>query len=292
LPPVRNLVAAEDPRVLDLAANNAADPYWEGFRPDDFRDDELDIPRAWRAKGYEPVADLISAWIGRPIGVGTVRGWWRLDLQRRRSQSLPPPDAIIKRKGGVLLPGWSDQTIREWLSNKERPFKTDKVDMASYLAWDGSHDEVDPAVLALVQNNHERGIHPDGMAQTARARPTDSGAQAFMVPLAYLTLGYEPMARYISTIQGRPVSENTICKTWRDELLREGGPWSQHMPMPDALIARGSRAELLPGWSGATIEAWLPTRPGSGNHTRGEERRGRGSQQWWAEREAAEVVTA
>jgi hypothetical protein len=287
LPPVRNLLDV-DPRVLALATDNAANPYWDGSRPNDHTDDELDIPRAWRAKGYEPVAELISAWLGRNVGAGTVRGWWRLDLRRGRSQSMPPPDAIIKRKGGVLLPGWSDETMREWLSNKasDRPFKTDMINMGTYLEWDDAHDEVAPELLALIAGN-----------KAERMVPTFALQRYDGVPAAYLSLGYEPAARAISEARGIPVSENTVCKAWRDDLLRvndvgEPAPYSRSMPVPDALISRGARAELLPGWTRATIEAWLPTRPGSGNHTRGEERRGRGSQQWWAEREAAEVVTA
>lgn len=293
MPPVRNYTAIEDPRVLDLVANNAADPYWDGFRPDQRVDDDLDvtIPRAWRAKGYEPVAELISAWIGRPLDVGTVRGWWRLDLQRRRSQSLPPPDAIIKRRGGVLLPGWADQTIREWLSNKDRPFKPAAISMTTYLEWDSTHDEVDPAVVALINNNRARGVPMNEQGTTVRARVEyQRAAKAFDVPLAYLALGHEPAARVIAAIQGRPLSEDTVRKAWASDVLRPE-PWSQYIAMPDALISRGSAERLLPGWAGGTIEAWVPTRPGSGNHTRGDQRRGHNSREEKA-RLAGEVVSA
>lgn len=280
--------SSEDPRVIELIKNNLSNETWNGHRPGDPGRDEGEIPRAWRAKGYESVASLINAWIGgtratasRPwsIDARIVRGWWRTDLANRRSESLPPPDAIIKRAGDTLLPGWADETIREWLSSDHLVNgKVAEMDHATYLAWDEITDEIDPYVVAYIDGNAEHGIQPN----RAGAVRMKHGGETFTLPPAYLALGYQFTAQVMSDLTGHSVSDNTVCKYWRDDLLRDYRPedgtvdsYSRYIAIPDAIIGRGPRGlDLLPGWSRGTIEVWLPTRPGSGNHTRGENRRG------------------
>jgi len=267
--PIRDLVTTEDPRVIKLIAANLANPRWSQRRPGE-RAETDSIPRAWRAKGYEPVAGLIGAWVGKHVDVGTIRSWWRIDIARGESDFLPPPDAIIKRKGGTLLPGWSDETIREWLTIEHPMDWTDTARAKGYLEWDSANDEIDPYVVALAAGNQAKGM---SIPFSTRDLPT-----------AYVALGYQFAAQVISEAQGRPIADNTITKYWRDDLLRPDrrnpdfvDAYSRLMPVPDVIVARGSRSDLLPGWSRSTIEAWIPTRPGPGNHTAGMTRRGHNS---------------
>jgi hypothetical protein len=266
LPPVRDTLSAQDPRAIALAVGNLKADRWKHARPGE-RKVTNPIPRALRAKGYEPVTALISAWVGEHIDVGTVRSWWRFDLAREESSYLPPPDAIIKRKGGTLLPGWADETIREWLSGREG-----ERNWETYLAWDEANDEVDPDVVALLAGNQERDIR-------AFSQPPRLDG----VPATYLALGYKYAATAITEAQGRTVNEYTVCNYWREDILRDyqldpgfSDAYSLRMPVPDAIISRGPRGKLLPGWTEATIKAWVPTRPGAGNRTSGHLRRGSG----------------
>jgi hypothetical protein len=270
LPPVRDLQSAQDPRAIALAIGNRQTDRWKAGRPGE-RKITNPVPRALRAKGYEPVAALIGAWVGEHINVGTVRSWWRFDLAREESSYLPPPDAIIKRKGGLLLPGWADETIREWLSHDHPAFKKDMINLDTYLAWDAANDEIDPRITALLAGNQGRGIH-------AQPQPPRGDG----VPSAYLALGYDFAAAAITEAQAKTIGGMAVCKYWRDDLMRvreyDGAPdpFSLRMPLPDAIISRGPRGDLLPGWTEGTISAWVPNRPGPGNRTSGDLRRGSG----------------
>lgn len=270
VPPIRDTVSTVDPRAITLALANRKAKRWVGQRPGSRKQGA--IPRALRAKGYEPVATLIGAWTGTPIDTGTVRSWWRFDMNRGASDYLPPPDAIIKRKGGTLLPGWADETIREWLSGQNF-FNPD-----TYREWDETHDEIDPAIVALLEGNEAHNVDVV-RHRVQRIRDNDRDVS---LPASYVALGYDFAAQVISDAQGSHIADNTVCKYWREDLNRRDidspneyiDPYSLRMPMPDAIIARGPRDDLMPGWTEATLRDWVPTRPGPGNRTSGEFRRG------------------
>jgi hypothetical protein len=278
--PVRDTVSTVDQRAVTLAQANHTADRWANQRPDTRAQGQ--IPRALRAKGYEPVADLIGAWTGTPIDIGTVRSWWRFDMNRGASNYLPPPDAIIKRKGGTLLPGWADETIREWLARVHPRFKKDMINMKTYLAWDETHDEIDPRVVALLEGNAAYNTGPLPLAKQRREYMTRDDYSG--TPEPYLALGYDFAARVITDAQGHHIADNTVCKYWREDLKRRDvdspdeyiDPYSWRMPEPDAIISRGPRDDLMPGWTEATLREWVPTRPGPGNRTTGVNRRSTG----------------
>jgi hypothetical protein len=274
--PPRTLTAADDPRIVALAINNASDSADGGNRYSGDRT-QGEIPRAWRAKGYEPVAALMGAWYGRSVDTGTLRHNWRADLTDGRSRRLPAPDAVIKRgPRGELLPGWADETIIEWLTN--RPARTylylegqprESFSKETFEKWEADQDEIDPRLVNLIAGNEREYGHAFNDAE-----PYDG------VPAAYLTLGYEAASKLMTAAQGSGVSNSTVRHYWGIDLNRvhpttgDRIPYSRRLPIPDAVIERGKDSELLPGWTRQTILDWLPRREGPGNHTSGEDRRG------------------
>lgn len=264
---VSNQLVADDPRIGRLVAGNITDPHLPPELQLAARTDG-DIPRAWRAKGYETVTSLVGAYIGRPMNISVVRNWWRFDLAAGYSRFLPPPDSIIRRKGGSLLPGWADETIREWMSTWE-----DERDWTTYLQWDAQNDEIDPRVITLIEDNESRGV----TFNTPRPSIFEIEGAEFPLPSSYLTLGYDFAAQVASKVQHRTMGPNTLTHYWQDDIQRTDTnglpfPYSYYAPVPDTVILRGPRADLLPGWTWDTIETWVLNRPGPGNHTRGEQR--------------------
>ena len=74
-------------------------------------------------------------------------------------------------------------------------------------------------------------------------------------------LGYRGFATMVG------LSPKTICNYFaKDKAL--GHP--HLLPEPSVLIGE------LPGWTPDAIQRWQLFRPGAGNHTRGQNRRGRG----------------
>jgi hypothetical protein len=132
-------------------------------------------------------------------------------------------------------------------------------DPDSYAEWDATHNEVDSRLIELIVGNERQYGQP--------FNPSSHG----QVPDAYLTLGYEAAANLMTEALGSSVENTSVRHYWGIDRERT---YSSRMPIPDAVIAYGKAGELLPGWTRQTILNWLPTREGSGNHTRGEGRRG------------------
>lgn len=121
--------------------------------------------------------------------------------------------------------------------------------------------DVDPRIKTLFINNLAKAIGAG-----------ESPVNGYEIPASLTALGYTGAAKVMG------VADHTVRHYWQADLLAGR---SQSMPPPDVIINRiiqradGTEdLEVLPGWTERTIREWMPVRVGTGNHTRGEDRRG------------------
>lgn len=203
------------------------------------------VPPSWRALGYVPFAELVASLQKRGEKPPVIRKLWA-------SRLLPTPDAIILTgTTRTPLPGWSQETIVDWLRTRPN------------LGWAPLRKNWGPVTLAVDPRIVE--LAADVFADTG----TVSGTSAE-------TLGYDAAAEYVTSLgllneKGQPISMSAayLRLVWRYDLTRG---YHAVAPVPDAIISRGPTHIQLPGWTQETLRNWPQNRQTPGNWSFGDQR--------------------